>query len=50
MDQNIKHQSRTAGTRQATSILSRFGSAAHVWADKYAHYKYNHTDWRTNRS
>ena len=30
-------------------ILSRFASAAHVWADKYADFKYNQTDWRAIR-
>ncbi len=50
MDQRIKHQNPEAGTRQVTGIRSRFGSAVHILADKYAHYKYNHTDWRTNGS
>ncbi len=30
-------------------VLSRFPSAAQVWADEYADYKYNHTDWRAIR-
>ncbi|MCH8297829.1 MAG: hypothetical protein IH873_07160 [Chloroflexi bacterium] len=38
-----------AGTQQDAGILSRFASAAHVWADKYADYKYNQTDWRAIR-
>ncbi len=36
-------------TQQEAGILSRFASAAHVWADRYADYKYNHTDWRAIR-
>ncbi len=50
MERNIRNQSPKAGTRKATGILSRFTSAAHIWADKYAHYKYDHTDWRINGS
>lgn len=43
------HQNSGAGTHQETGFLSRFASAAQVWADKYADYKYNHTDWRAIR-
>ena len=50
MDQTMKNQDPMTGTRNATGILSRVASAAHTWADKYAHYKYNHSDWRTNGS
>ena len=44
-----EHRSSDAGTQKEAGILSRFASAAHVWADKYADYKYNHTDWRAIR-
>ena len=36
-------------THQETGFLSRFASAAQVWADRYADYKYNETDWRAIR-
>ena len=38
-----------SGTQQEAGSLSRFASAAQAWADRYAEYKYNETDWRTIR-
>ena len=43
------HQNSEAGTHQENGFLSRFASAAQVWSDKYAEYKYNETDWRAIR-
>jgi len=43
------HNNSEAETRQQPGLLSRFASAAYVWADKYGEYKYNHTDWRAFR-
>ncbi len=44
-----QHQNTDAGNQQEAGFLSRFVSAAHVWADRYADYKYNQTDWRAIR-
>ena len=44
-----KHNRIEEVTHQETGLLSRFGSAAQVWADRYAAYKYNETDWRAIR-
>jgi len=38
-----------AVTPQENSFLSRFASAAYIWAEKYGEYKYNHSDWRAFR-
>lgn len=43
------HNNSEAGTRHESGILSRFLSAARVWADKYGENKYNETDWRAFR-
>ena len=43
------YQNSETGTHQKAGFLSRFASTAHVWADKYADYKYNETDWRAIR-
>lgn len=43
------HQNSEVGSHQETGFLSRFASAAQVWADRYADYKYNETDWRALR-
>ncbi len=44
-----KHNRIEEVTHQETGFLSRFASAAQVWADRYADYKYNETDWRAIR-
>ncbi len=44
-----KHHGIKEGTHQETGFLSRFASAAQVWADRYADYKFNETDWRAIR-
>ena len=44
-----KHNRIEEVDRQETGFLSRFASAAQVWADRYADYKYNETDWRAIR-
>ena len=38
-----------AGAGQDAGLFSHLASAAHAWADRYADYKYNQTDWRTVR-
>ena len=43
------HQNPDAGTQHEAGFLSRFASAAHLWADRYADYKYSQTDWRAIR-
>ena len=43
------HNPSEAGTQQQLGFLYRVASAAQVWADKYADYKYNQTDWRAMR-
>ncbi len=44
-----KHHRIDEVDRQEAGFLSRFASAAQVWADRYADYKYNETDWRAIR-
>ena len=38
-----------AGNNPEASLLTPFASASQVWADRYADYKYNQTDWRAIR-
>ena len=46
-DYNRQHPQSV--TQQEAGVLSRFASAAHIWADRLADYKYNQTDWRAIR-
>ena len=43
------HHNAAAGAERQPGILSRFASAAYVWAEKYGEYKYNQTDWKAFR-
>ena len=52
---NIGQDQRTIGahgrqdSEAGSGFFSHFASAAHAWADRYADYKYNQTDWRSVR-